>query len=61
MVQSGGEAKFVIAEELVRVNGEVETRKRKKSFRAILLNLRKRKFELLPNENVAWTSQGEIG
>jgi ribosome-associated protein len=61
MVQSGGEAKFVIAEGLVRVNGEVETRKRKKSFRAILLNVRKRKFELLPNENVAWTSQGEIG
>jgi ribosome-associated protein len=30
MVQSGGEAKFVIAEGLVRVNGEVETRKRKK-------------------------------
>jgi ribosome-associated protein len=30
MVQSGGEAKFVIAEGLVRVNGEIETRKRKK-------------------------------
>ena len=30
MVQSGGEAKFVIAEGLVRVNGEVETRKSKK-------------------------------
>jgi ribosome-associated protein len=32
MVQSGGEAKFVIAEGLVRVNGEIETRKRKKIF-----------------------------
>jgi len=32
MVQSGGEAKFVISEGLVRVNGEVETRKRKKIF-----------------------------
>ena len=32
MVQSGGEAKFVIAEGLVRVNGEVETRKSKKIF-----------------------------
>jgi ribosome-associated protein len=31
-VQSGGEAKFVIAEGLVQVNGEVETRKRKKLF-----------------------------
>lgn len=30
MVQSGGEAKFVIAEGLVRVNGQVETRKRRK-------------------------------
>jgi len=30
LVQSGGEAKSVIAQELVRVNGEVETRKRKK-------------------------------
>jgi ribosome-associated protein len=32
MVQSGGEAKFVIAGGLVRVNGEIETRKRKKIF-----------------------------
>ncbi len=30
MVASGGEAKSVIAEGLVLVNGEVETRKRKK-------------------------------
>ena len=30
MVGSGGEAKHVIAEGLVLVNGEVETRKRKK-------------------------------
>ena len=30
MVASGGEAKMVIAEGLVEVNGEVETRKRKK-------------------------------
>ncbi|MBW2370359.1 MAG: RNA-binding S4 domain-containing protein [Deltaproteobacteria bacterium] len=30
MVQSGGEAKFVISQGLVRVNGSVETRKRKK-------------------------------
>ena len=30
LTQSGGEAKFVIAEGRVRVNGEVETRKRKK-------------------------------
>lgn len=30
MVRSGGEAKAVIAEGLVRVNGMIETRKRKK-------------------------------
>ncbi len=30
MVSSGGEAKVVIAEGLVRVNGVIETRKRKK-------------------------------
>ncbi len=30
MVESGGEAKMVISQGLVRVNGEVETRKRRK-------------------------------
>jgi len=30
LVASGGEAKFVIAEGLVSVNGKIETRKRKK-------------------------------
>jgi len=30
LVQSGGEAKTVIAQELVKVNGNIETRKRKK-------------------------------
>jgi len=30
MVQSGGEAKFVISENRVRVNGDIETRKRRK-------------------------------
>ncbi len=32
MVNSGGEAKVVISEGLVMVNGKVETRKRKKIF-----------------------------
>lgn len=32
VVASGGEAKLMIDEGLVRVNGEVETRKRKKIF-----------------------------
>jgi len=30
LVASGGEAKFVISEGLVRVNNEIETRKRRK-------------------------------
>ncbi len=32
MVNSGGEAKYVISEGQVMVNGEVETRKRKKLY-----------------------------
>ena len=32
LVASGGEAKFVIADGLVTVNGDIETRKRKKIF-----------------------------
>ncbi len=32
LVVSGGEAKHLIADGLVRVNGEVETRKRKKIY-----------------------------
>jgi ribosome-associated protein len=32
MVNSGGEAKFVISEGRVMVNGKIETRKRKKIF-----------------------------
>ncbi len=32
MVDSGGEAKYVISEGQVKVNGKVETRKRKKIF-----------------------------
>ena len=32
MVNSGGEAKYVISEGQVAVNGEIETRKRKKIF-----------------------------
>jgi ribosome-associated protein len=31
MAASGGEAKFIISEGLVQVNGEVETRKRRKT------------------------------
>lgn len=37
LAESGGHAKFVIAEGLVKVNGEVETRKRKKIFNGDLI------------------------
>jgi ribosome-associated protein len=39
MVASGGEAKQVIAEGKVSVNGEVETRKRKKIFSGDIVEL----------------------
>ena len=45
-VQSGGEAKFVIAEGLVRVNGEVETRKRKKIFSGDIVEFETEQIEL---------------
>ncbi len=32
LAASGGEAKYMVADGLVRVNGEVETRKRKKIY-----------------------------
>ncbi len=32
LVLSGGEAKYVISDGMVRVNGKIETRKRKKIF-----------------------------
>jgi ribosome-associated protein len=39
LVSSGGEAKLVIADGQVSVNGKVETRKRKKSVMVTLLSL----------------------
>ena len=47
MVQSGGEAKFVIAEGLVRVNGEVETRKRKKIISGDLIEFEGEKIRII--------------
>ena len=48
MVQSGGEAKFVIAEGLVRVNGEVETRKSKKIFSGDIIEFEEEKIRIIP-------------
>ena len=47
MVQSGGEAKFVIAEGLVRVNGEIETRKRKKIFSGDIIEFEEETFRII--------------
>ena len=46
MVASGGEAKHVIAEGLVKVNGEVETRKRKKIFSGDIIEFGNTKIRL---------------
>lgn len=46
LVASGGEAKTVIAEGLVIVNGEVETRKRKKILSGDIIEIGKEKIRL---------------
>jgi len=47
MVRSGGEAKFVIAEGLVRVNGEVETRKRKKIISGDIIEFEREEIRII--------------
>jgi ribosome-associated protein len=46
MVASGGEAKFVIAEGLVLVNGEIETRKRKKIVAGDIIEFNNEKMQI---------------
>jgi ribosome-associated protein len=46
MVESGGEAKFVISEGLVLLNGEVETRKRKKIFAGDIIEYKGEKLKI---------------
>ena len=46
MVSSGGEAKSVIAEGQVLVNGKVETRKRKKIVSGNIVEFGKEKFRI---------------
>jgi ribosome-associated protein len=46
MVESGGEAKFVILEGHVSVNGKVETRKRKKIFSGDVIEYGKVKIRI---------------
>jgi len=46
LVSSGGEAKAIIGEGLVRVNGEVETRKRRKMLAGDVLELAGEQFRV---------------
>jgi len=46
LASSGGEAKFFISEGLVTVNGEVETRKRKKMISGDVLEFNGEKYTL---------------
>jgi len=46
MVNSGGEAKYVIAEGQVTVNGEIETRKRKKIFSGDIVEFKNEKVRI---------------
>ena len=46
IVSSGGEAKFVVSEGMVMLNGEVETRKRKKLVSGDIVEFNGDKFQL---------------
>lgn len=50
LVQSGGEAKAVIAAGLVRVNGAVETRKRKKLTPGDMIEFEGEKIKIKENQ-----------
>ena len=52
MVSSGAEAKFVIGNGEVLVNGEVETRKRKKIIAGDIIEFGKEKIRILLRVNV---------
>jgi len=51
MVASGGQAKFVIAEGMVIVNGEIETRKRKKIIAGDIIEFGDEKILIRSSEN----------
>lgn len=46
MVNSGGEAKYMISEGQVVVNGEIETRKRKKIFSGDIVEFKNEKIRI---------------
>jgi len=47
LAQSGGEAKFAIAEGQVKLNGEVETRKRKRIFTGDIIEFKNSTLEMI--------------
>nr|WP_320190408.1 RNA-binding S4 domain-containing protein [uncultured Desulfobacter sp.] len=46
IASSGGEAKYIIADGLVRVNGQVETRKRKKILPGDIIEIYDTRLEI---------------
>jgi len=50
LVQSGGEAKMLIHEGYVRVNGEVETRKAKKIFAGDVVSFEEEQIQIVQKE-----------
>ncbi|MBU3947432.1 MAG: RNA-binding S4 domain-containing protein [Proteobacteria bacterium] len=50
MVDSGGEAKYVISEGQVMVNGKIETRKRKKIFSGDIIEFGENKIRVQVKE-----------
>lgn len=50
IVHSGGEAKFVISEGLVSVNGEIEIRKRKKIHSGDIITFANEKMRVIAGE-----------
>ncbi len=51
LVQSGGEAKFVISEGLVQVNGEIETRKRRKIVGGDIVSFQEQDIRIVVTPN----------
>ena len=49
LAASGGEAKFMIADGQVRVNGEIETRKRKKIFSGDIVEFAGNRLQIVLN------------
>ncbi len=51
MAESGGQAKYMISEGLVLVNGEVETRKRKKTVPGDIIECNNERVQVVARKN----------